>query len=157
MRWVGPGILVAVGYMDPGNWATGIAAGSQFGYSLGWVILVSSAVAILLQILAARIGIVSGQDLVGLGYTYFGRRGGSLLALTALVSVIATDLAEVLGFALALNLLLGLPLSVGAFLALIETVLVLSWTSLHLLKTPFTCTRPFLTGIQRGPIFHCAV
>jgi len=129
MRWVGPGILVAVGYMDPGNWATGIAAGSQFGYSLGWVILVSSAVAILLQILAARIGIVSGQDLVGLGYTYFGRRGGSLLALTALVSVIATDLAEVLGFALALNLLLGLPLSVGAFLALIETVLVLSWTS----------------------------
>jgi manganese transport protein len=86
MRWVGPGILVAVGYMDPGNWATGIAAGSQFGYSLGWVILVSSAVAILLQILSARIGIVSGQDLVGLGYTYFGRRGGSLLALTALVS-----------------------------------------------------------------------
>lgn len=91
MRLVGPGILVAVGYMDPGNWATGIAAGSQFGYQLGWVILVSSAVAVLLQVLSARIGIVTGQDLVGLGYAYFGRWGGNLLALTALAAVIATD------------------------------------------------------------------
>ncbi len=137
MRLVGPGILVAVGYMDPGNWATGIAAGSQFGYQLGWVILVSSAVAVLLQVLSARIGIVTGQDLVGLGYTYFGRWGGSLLALTALAAVIATDLAEVLGFALALSLLFGLPLTAGAFLALVETLLVLSWTGRrpHLLET----------------------
>jgi len=129
MRWVGPGILVAVGYMDPGNWATGISAGSQFGYALGWVILVSSGVAILLQVLAARIGIISGQDLVGLGYQYFGRWGGGTLALTALIAVIATDLAEVLGFALALHLLFGLPLAAGALLALIEVVLVLTWTS----------------------------
>jgi len=129
MRWVGPGILIAVGYMDPGNWATGISAGSQFGYALGWVILVSSGVAILLQVLAARIGIISGQDLVGLGYQYFGRLGGGALALTALIAVIATDLAEVLGFALALNLLFGLPLAVGALLALVEVVLVLTWTS----------------------------
>jgi len=129
MRWVGPGILVAVGYMDPGNWATGISAGSQFGYTLGWVILVSSGVAMLLQVLAARIGIISGQDLVGLGYQYFGRWGGGALALTALIAVIATDLAEVLGFALALNLLFGLPLATGALLALIEVVLVLTWTS----------------------------
>lgn len=129
MRWVGPGILVAVGYMDPGNWATGISAGSQFGYALSWVILVSSGVAILLQVLAARIGIISGQDLVGLGYQYFGRWGGGGLALTALIAVIATDLAEVLGFALALNLLFGLPLAAGALLALVEVVLVLTWTS----------------------------
>ncbi len=129
MRWVGPGILVAVGYMDPGNWATGISAGSQFGYALGWVILVSSGVAMLLQVLAARIGVVSGQDLVGLGYQYFGRWGGGALALTALIAVIATDLAEVLGFALALHLLFGLPLSAGALLALVEVVLVLTWAS----------------------------
>ncbi len=129
MRWVGPGILVAVGYMDPGNWATGISAGSRFGYALGWVVLASSAVAVLLQILAARIGIISGQDLIGLGYKYFGERGGRFLALTALIAVIATDLAEVLGFALALNLLFGLPLALGALIALVEVVLVLTWTS----------------------------
>lgn len=136
MRLIGPGILVAVGYMDPGNWATGIAAGSQYGYQLGWVILASSMVAMLLQVLSARIGIVTGQDLVGLGYIYFGRWGGGFLALTALIAVIATDLAEVLGFALALNLLLKLPLSAGAFLALVETLLVLSWAGRrpHLLE-----------------------
>ncbi len=129
MRWVGPGILVAVGYMDPGNWATGISAGSEYGYDLGWIILVSSGVAILLQVLAARIGIITGQDLVGLGYQYFGRKGGAFLAFTALIAVIATDLAEVLGFSLALHLLFGIPLAAGGLLALLEVVLVLSWTS----------------------------
>lgn len=129
MRWVGPGILVAVGYMDPGNWATGITAGSTYGYALSWVILVSSLVAMLLQVLAARVGIVSGQDLVGLGYTFFGPKGGHFLAATALVAVIATDVAEVLGFALALKLLTGLPLAIGGVLAFIETLIVLSWTA----------------------------
>jgi manganese transport protein len=129
MRWVGPGILVAVGYMDPGNWATGISAGSQYGYALSWVILASSAMAILLQVLAARLGIVSGQDLVGLGYTHLGHQAGTFLAVTALIAVIATDLAEVLGFALAMQLLFGLPLEAGALLAFIETIFVLSWTS----------------------------
>lgn len=128
MRWIGPGILVAVGYMDPGNWATGITAGSTYGYALSWVILLSSLVAILLQILAGRIGLVSGQDLVGLGYTFFGRRGGHFLAGTALIAVIATDVAEVLGFALALKLLMGLPLALGGAVALIETLVVLLWT-----------------------------
>lgn len=128
-RWVGPGILVAVGYMDPGNWATGIESGSRFGYALAWVILLSSAAAILLQIAAARLGIFSHQDLVGLGYSLLGRRLGTFLALTALLAIMATDLAEVLGFALALHLLFKFPLEVGAVLALIETIIVLYWTA----------------------------
>ncbi|MCX8112664.1 MAG: Nramp family divalent metal transporter [Bacteroidia bacterium] len=128
-RWIGPGVLVAVGYMDPGNWATGIEAGSGFGYALLWVIFFSSAAAILLQVAAARLGLFSGQDLVGLGYTLMGSRLGGFLALTALLAVMATDLAEVLGFALALHLLVGLPLEVGAIFALIETVIVLYWTA----------------------------
>lgn len=115
--------------MDPGNWATGIEAGSGFGYELGWVILLSSASAILLQVMAARIGLFSGQDLIGLGYTLLGRRMGNFLAGTALIAIMATDLAEVLGFALALYLLLGLPLQVGAVLALLETIFLLYWTA----------------------------
>ncbi|MCS7161993.1 MAG: Nramp family divalent metal transporter [Bacteroidia bacterium] len=126
-RWLGPGVLVAVGYMDPGNWATGIEAGSAYGYKLGWVILLSSGAAILLQIAAARLGLATQTDLVGLGYKFFGARVGHFLAFTAFVAVVATDLAEVLGFALALHLLVGLPLGVGAVLALVETVLVLYW------------------------------
>ncbi|MCX7652167.1 MAG: Nramp family divalent metal transporter [Bacteroidia bacterium] len=128
-RWIGPGILVAVGYMDPGNWATGIEAGSGFGYDLAWVILLSSAAAILLQVVAARLGIFSGQDLIGLGYTLMGPRMGKFLATTAFLAIVATDLAEVLGFALALHLLFGFPMEMGAVFALIETVLVLYWTS----------------------------
>ncbi|MCS7297810.1 MAG: Nramp family divalent metal transporter [Bacteroidia bacterium] len=135
-RWIGPGILVAVGYMDPGNWATGIEAGSGYGYVLGWVILLSSASAMLLQVAAARLGLFSGHDLIGLGYLLLGQRVGKILALTALLAVMATDLAEVLGFALALRLLFKIPLEAGAVLALIETVLVLSWTARrpHLLE-----------------------
>lgn len=115
--------------MDPGNWATGIEAGSGYGYALLWVILLSSAAAILLQVVAARLGLFSGKDLIGLGYHLLGHRVGTFLAFTALLAVMATDLAEVLGFALALRLLFGLPLEVGAVAALIETVLVLYWTA----------------------------
>ncbi|MCX7606175.1 MAG: Nramp family divalent metal transporter [Bacteroidia bacterium] len=128
-RWIGPGVLVAVGYMDPGNWATGIEAGSGYGYSLAWVILVSSTAAILLQIIAARLGVCTQMDLVGLGYRFLGARMGKFLAFTAFIAVIATDLAEVLGFSLALRLLTGLPMSVGAVLALVEVVFILYWTS----------------------------
>ncbi|MCS6789979.1 MAG: Nramp family divalent metal transporter [Bacteroidia bacterium] len=128
-RWIGPAALVAVGYMDPGNWATGIEAGSGYGYKLAWVILLSSAAAILLQILAARLGIYGKKDLIGLGYRYFGPKGGKALAITAFVAVIATDLAEVLGFALALRMLFGLPMEIGALLAVVETVIVLSITA----------------------------
>ncbi|MEN3041284.1 MAG: Nramp family divalent metal transporter [Bacteroidia bacterium] len=127
--WVGPGILVAVGYMDPGNWATGVEAGSGFGYELAWVILLSSAAAILLQVVAARLGIYSGQDLIGLGYTLLGPYVGKFLAFTAFLAIVATDLAEVLGFALALNLLFEIPLEVGAALAIVETMFVLYWTA----------------------------
>ncbi|MCS7189164.1 MAG: Nramp family divalent metal transporter [Bacteroidia bacterium] len=128
-RWIGPGILVAVGYMDPGNWAMGTEAGSGYGYSLTWVILLSSAAAILLQINAARIALHTRRDLIGLGYSFLGRKIGTFLAITAFIAVLATDLAEVLGFALALRLLLGMPLAAGAFLALAEVVFVLYWTT----------------------------
>ena len=136
-RWFGPGILVAVGYMDPGNWATGIEAGSGYGYQLAWVVLASSLAAILLQIMAARLGLYTQKDLVGLGYTYFPKPVADLLAGTAFLAVVATDLAEVLGFALALYLLTGLPLLVGAMVALLEVILVLYWTARrpHLLET----------------------
>lgn len=150
-RWFGPGILIAVGYMDPGNWATGIEAGSGYGYELGWVILLSSAAAVLLQVMAARIGLFSGQDLIGLGYTLLGRKMGHFLAGTAFIAIMATDLAEVLGFALALNLLLGIPLQVGAVLALLETVFLLYGTARrpHLLEK--------LVGILTLGIVGCFV
>lgn len=128
-RWFGPGILVAVGYMDPGNWATGIEAGSGYGYSLAWVVLTSSLAAILLQIMAARLGLYTQKDLVGLGYAYFPKSIANFLTGTAFLAVVATDLAEVLGFALALHLLTGMPLGIGATLALLEVILVLYWTA----------------------------
>lgn len=128
-RWVGPGLLVAVGYMDPGNWATGIEAGSGYGYSLAWVILFSSVAAILLQIVAARLGLYGKADLIGLGYRFLGRKVGHFLTATAFMAVVATDLAEVLGFALALRLLIGLPMAIGAVLAFVEVLVVLYWSA----------------------------
>lgn len=128
LRGLGPGILIAVGYMDPGNWATDIEAGTQYGYALLWVVAVSSLAAIFFQNLAARVGIIFQCDLIGLGYKFFSKPIAHFLTLTALVAVWATDLAEVLGFALGLKLLLGIPLIVGVGLSVIEAFLVLTFT-----------------------------
>ena len=124
-RAAGPGLLVAVGYMDPGNWATDIAAGSQFGYALLFVVLFSSLSAMLLQCLCARLGIATGQDLAQLCAARYGKPSRIFLWLMAEVSIIACDLAEVLGGALAFHLLLGIPLMGGLALTLLDTVIVL--------------------------------
>jgi len=106
----GPAFLVSVGYMDPGNWATDIEAGSRFGYSLLWVLLLSNAMALLLQSLAARLGIVSGRDLAQACREFLPQPWGVLLYIPCQVAIVACDLAEVLGGAVGLNLLTGWPL-----------------------------------------------
>ena len=123
--FAGPGYLVAVGYMDPGNWATDIAGGARYGYSLLSVIFLSNLVAILLQSLAARLGICSGRDLAQACRDRFSRRTTFLLWVLAEIAIAATDLAEVLGSAIALNLLFGLPMVVGVCLTSLDVLIVL--------------------------------
>lgn len=122
---LGPGLLVAVGYMDPGNWATAIEAGSRFGFDLLFVVLLSSLSAMLLQGLAARIGIASGHDLANLCRQRFGAPLRSVLWILAELSIAATDVAEVLGSALALHLLLNISLPSGVLLTMLDTFIVL--------------------------------
>jgi manganese transport protein len=121
----GPGLLIAIGYMDPGNWATDIQGGSQFGYSLLWVVVLSSGGAIFLQLLAARLGLVTGQDLAQLSRTEYGPVGRTVQWLSAEVAIVACDVAEVLGSALAFKLLLGMPIAWGVVLTAFDTVIVL--------------------------------
>ncbi|VVE38840.1 Nramp family divalent metal transporter [Pandoraea terrigena] len=124
-RFAGPGLLVAIGYMDPGNWATDIQAGSQFGYSLLWVVALSSLAAIFLQMLAARLGLVAGRDLAQASYDRYGRAGRLVQWITAEISIVACDIAEVLGCALAFKLLLGVPIAWGIALTAFDTMIVL--------------------------------
>lgn len=125
-RYAGVGCLVAVGYMDPGNWATDIEAGSRFGYSLLWVIALSSLIAMLLQSLCVRLGMASGRDIAQLCRERFLPKTNFLLWMLAQLAIIACDFAEVLGTALALKLLLGLPLLAGILLTALDTVIVLA-------------------------------
>lgn len=124
-RFAGPGLLVAVGYMDPGNWATDIEAGSRFGYGLLWIVALSSLVAMVLQLMAARLGLVTGQDLAQASRMHFGPVGRIIQWLSAELSIIACDVAEVLGCALAFKLLFGIPLAWGVLLTAFDTVIVL--------------------------------
>ena len=124
-RMAGPGLLVAVGYMDPGNWATDIAAGSQFGYALLWVVLLASLSAMLLQTLSLRLGLVAQQDLARACRNRYGPRVNRGLWLMAEVAIVACDVAEVLGSALALHLLFGVSLLAGIAITAFDTVLVL--------------------------------
>ncbi len=121
----GPGYLVAVGYMDPGNWATSLAGGSAFGYTLLSVILLSNFMAILLQALALRLGIASGRDLAQACHDAYPRWSSAILWILAESAIIATDLAEVIGTAIALELLFGIPLPVGVVLTALDVVLIL--------------------------------
>jgi manganese transport protein len=123
--FVGPGLLVAIGYMDPGNWATGVAAGSTFGYALLWVIVLANAMAIVLQVLAARLGIATGRDLAQACRATYGPGTAVALWLLCELSICATDLAEVIGTAIAIQLLFGLPITWGVGLAAVDTFLVL--------------------------------
>ena len=113
LSFVGPGYLVAVGYMDPGNWATDLAGGSAFGYTLLSVILISNLMAILLQSLAARLGIATGRDLAQACRAHYSRPVNLALWVLCEVAIIACDLAEVIGTAIALQLLFGIPLVLG--------------------------------------------
>ncbi|HTJ10653.1 MAG TPA: Nramp family divalent metal transporter [Dinghuibacter sp.] len=121
----GPAYLVSVGYMDPGNWATDLAGGSQFGYTLIWVLLLSNVIALLLQGLSARLGIVRGRDLAQANREVYPRSVNLVLYLLAEVAIAACDLAEVLGMAIGINLLTGLPLLGGVALTVLDTFLFL--------------------------------
>jgi manganese transport protein len=121
----GPGFLVAVGYMDPGNWATDIAGGSRFAYSLIFVLMLSNLMAVLLQTLAARLGIVTQRDLAQACRDYYSRRTSLVLWVLCEVAIAACDLAEVIGSAIALNLLFGLPLIWGVCLTALDVLAIL--------------------------------
>ncbi len=125
LAFVGPGYLVAVGYMDPGNWATALAGGSAFGYTLLSVALLSSLMAMLLQALCTRIGIATGQDLAQLCRARFPRPVNLALWFLAEIAICATDLAELIGTAIALELLFGIPLLLGVLLTAADALLVL--------------------------------
>ena len=125
LAFLGPGYLVSVGYMDPGNWATDLAGGSKFGYTLLSVILLSNLMAILLQALAARLGIVTGRDLAQACRASYSRPVNFMLWLACEAAIIACDLAEVIGTAIALQLLFGIPLIGGALITALDAFLLL--------------------------------
>lgn len=123
--FLGPAYLVSVGYMDPGNWATDIAGGSQFGYKLIWVLLMSNLIALLLQSLSARLGIVRGLDLAQASKNAYPKWANIPLFGLAQIAIIACDLAEIIGMAIGLNLLFGLPLIWGISITVFDTLLLL--------------------------------
>ena len=125
LAFAGPGLLVSVGYMDPGNWATDLAGGAQFGYTLLTVILISNLCAILLQHLALKLGIATGRDLAQACRDHYNRPVALTLWILCELAIIACDLAEVIGSAIALNLLFGLPLVIGVIVTAMDVLLVL--------------------------------
>jgi manganese transport protein len=125
LSFFGPAYLVSVGYMDPGNWATDLAGGSQFGYKLIWVLLMSNMMALLLQSLSARLGIVRGRDLAQANRETYPRYINYALYGLAEIAIAATDLAEILGMAIGLQLLTGLPLIWGVLITVLDTFLFL--------------------------------
>lgn len=125
LAFFGPAYMVSVGYMDPGNWATDIAGGSQFGYQLIWVLLMSNIMALLLQSLAARLGIVKGLDLAQASRQQFAPWANISLYVLAEIAIAACDLAEIIGMAIGLKLLFGLPLSYGVMITVLDTFLLL--------------------------------
>lgn len=125
VRYLGPAFLVSVGYMDPGNWATNIAGGANYNYSLLWVILVSNLMAILLQSLSAKLGLVTGKNLAENCREQFSRPTSISLWITAELAMMATDLAEFLGAAIGFNILFAIPLTTAALLTAVAVFLIL--------------------------------
>jgi len=165
--FAGPAYLVSVGYMDPGNWATDIAAGSRYGYALIWVLLMSNLMAVLLQSLSARLGLVSGRDLAQACRDQYPPAVNAVLWILCEVAIAACDLAEVLGSAIGLQLLFGLPLIYGVLVTALDTFLILFLHQagirkmeafiLVMVSTIGVCflveiiiSRPDLPGIARG-------
>src|ERR1700761_1429476 len=126
LAFLGPGYLVAVGYMDPGNWATSLAGGSRFGYSLLTVALLSNVMAIVLQSLCTRLGVGAGRDLAQACRDSFPRYVSLPLWLSAEIAITATDLAEVIGTAIGLNLLFTIPLAIGVIITALDVFLILA-------------------------------
>ncbi|MCB8994917.1 MAG: Nramp family divalent metal transporter [Bacteroidales bacterium] len=125
LAFLGPAYLVSVGYMDPGNWATDIAGGSEFGYKLIWVLLMSNLIAVLLQSLSARLGIVRGMDLAQASKNAYPKWANIPLYIIAEIAIAACDLAEIVGMAIGLNLLFGMPLIWGISITALDTILLL--------------------------------
>jgi len=125
VAFLGPGYLVAVGYMDPGNWATSLAGGSKFGYALLFIALMSNIMAILLQALCARLGIGAGRDLAQACRDAYPRWASWPLWVVSEIAICATDLAEVIGTAIGLNLLFGVPLEIGVIITALDVFLIL--------------------------------
>lgn len=126
LAFAGPGYLIAVGYMDPGNWATDIGGGSKFGYALLSVVLISNLMAMFLQALSAKLGVVTGRDLAQACRDHYSRRTTFILWIVCELAIAACDLAEVLGSAVALKLLFGLPLLAGVILTALDVLVVLA-------------------------------
>src|SRR5947209_17001698 len=123
--FLGPAYLVSVGYMDPGNWATDLEGGARFGYALIWVLLMSNLMAVLLQTLSVRLGVVTGFDLAQACRAEYSRGVNAVLWVLAEVAIAACDLAEVLGTIIALKLLFGLPLLWGCLVTALDTFVLL--------------------------------
>jgi len=149
VAFLGPGYLVAVGYMDPGNWATALAGGSRFGYTLLTVALLSNLMAILLQALCARLGVASGRDLAQACRDAFPRFVSWPLWVLAEIAICATDLAEVIGTAIGLNLLFGIPLELGVLITALDVFIVL-WMQ----KLGFRWVEAFIVTLM-GVIAAC--
>ncbi|MGX0481267.1 manganese transport protein [Staphylococcus pasteuri] len=125
LAFIGPGLLVAVGYMDPGNWITSMQGGAQFGYTLLFVILISSLAAMLLQSMTVRLGIATGKDLAQMTRHYLSKPVAVIFWIIAELAIIATDIAEVIGSAISLNLLFNIPLIVGALITVCDVFILL--------------------------------
>src|SRR5215204_598923 len=173
LAFAGPGYLVAVGYMDPGNWATDLAGGSRFGYSLLSVILISNLMAVLLQGLASKLGIVSGRDLAQACKDHFSPRVNVALWVLCEIAIAACDLAEVIGTAIALNLLFNIPIAWGVGITALDVLIVLYLQNkgfrllealvIALIATVGICflfelivSRPDLAGVARGFVPHAS-
>jgi manganese transport protein len=149
LSFIGPAYLVSVGYMDPGNWATDIAGGSKFGYQLIWILLMSNLIALLLQSLSARLGIVRGLDLAQASRNTYPKWINFPLFILAQTAIIACDLAEIIGMAIGLNLLFGLPLIWGISITIFDTVLLLFLLNKGMRKMEaFIVSMVFIVGIS---------
>ena len=151
LAFVGPGYMVSVGYMDPGNWATDLAGGASFGYTLLFIIMLSNLMAILLQALAARLGIVTGRDLAQACRAYYPRPVNLVLWIACELAIMACDLAEVVGTAIALQLLFHIPLLIGSLLAGLDALLLL-----FLMNKGFRYLEAFVMALL-SVIFLCFV
>jgi manganese transport protein len=149
LAFVGPGFLVSVGYMDPGNWATAIAGGARFGYALLFVALLSNIMAIILQSLCARLAIATGRDLAQACRDAYPRHATFILWVFAEIAIIATDVAEVVGTAIGLNLLFGIPLEIGVIITALDVFIILL-----LQRLGFRWVEAFVIALL-GVIFSC--